>query len=316
MNPDQRPRLLGILVTFRRPKELSDVLAALAAQDRGLDHLVVIDNDPTPENEEIVRHSYFGHRVEYIRSPENLGPAGGIALGMSRLLEFAEDADWIVTVDDDEPPFSTTLLSNLKRFGEAMLAEDPLTAGVGLVGARFDWIRGRLIKMSGIAKGGLDEAVPVDYLEGARFPFYKVAAVRSVGPFLSDLFFGFEELEYGFRLRDAGFSLYAHGALWREARQADRRLGLDARPSIQLSDFRWRRYYEVRNILYVLRSHGRTGTALRILLIRGIGKPLGNLVINPRKAIKHLRMNLQASRDAWTGRMGRTLEPDAVHVKP
>jgi hypothetical protein len=39
--------------------------------------------------------------------------------------------------------------------------------------------------------------------------------------------------------------------------------------------------------------------------------PMGNLLVSPREAVTHLKMNLRAARDAWLGRMGRTLEPDA-----
>lgn len=312
MKASQPRRLLGVLVTFRRPEELKAMLHSVAAQDRELDSLVVVDNDPTPQNEEIVRRSDLtGRHVEYIRAAENLGPAGGIALGMNRLLEFAEDRDWIVLMDDDDPPFSTTVFRDLETFGESMLARDPQTAAVGMVGSRFDRVRGRLISMSRIANGLRTEAVPVDYIGGGRFPLYLVAAVRAVGSFSSKLFFAFDDFEYGLRLRTAGFSLYAHRSLWRKAREADGQIGLDVRPSLRLSDLSWRRYYEMRNVLHILGSSGRTGTAVRIFLIRGLGKPLANLLVNPRASMKLLRMNLRAGRDAWTGRMGRTLEPDA-----
>lgn len=287
------------------------MLHSLASQDRPLDRLIVVDNDPVRENEEIVRRSYpDSDALEYIPAPENLGPAGGIALGMGRLLDLADDRDWIVLVDDNDPPFSGTLLGDLKRFGESMLATDPRTAGVGRVGARFDWMRTRLMAMDRMAHDQLGDVVAVDVIGGGHFPFYLAAAVRAVGPFASELFFGGEELEYGLRLRKAGYSLYANASLWRQAQRADGRIGLDVRPSFRLSEFNWRRYYDLRNLLHMLRSFHRTGTAIRIFLIRGLGKPLGNLFINPRAATKHLKMNLRAGRDAWLGRMGRTLEPE------
>lgn len=286
------------------------MLNSLASQDRPLNRLIVVDNDPSPENEGIVRRDYpSGDAVEYIPAPENLGPAGGIALGMDRVLQFAEDRDWIVLVDDDDPPFYTTLLRDLKRFGESMLAQDPRTAGVGRVGARFDWMRARLIAMDRMTDDQDGDAIAVDVIGGGHFPFYLAAAVRAVGPFASELFFGGEELEYGLRLRKAGFSLYADASLWRQAQRADGKIGLDVRPSLRLSEFNWRRYYDLRNLLHMLRSFHRTGTAIRILLIRGLGKPLGNLLVNPAVAVTHLKMNLRASRDAWLGRMGRTIEP-------
>jgi glycosyltransferase involved in cell wall biosynthesis len=311
MNSDHDRKLLGILVTYRRPSELSTMLHSLASQDRQLDHLVVVDNDPVAGNEGIVRRSYPDRdALEYIPALENLGPAGGIALGMRRVLELAKDRDWILLVDDDNPPHSETLIGDLERFGASMLAKDALTAGVGRVGARFDWRRARLVAMSRIAEGRLDNAVSVDAIGSGHFPLYLTAAVKAVGPFATELFFGADDVEYGLRLRKAGYSLYADSSLWRQARELDGRIGLDARPSIRLSEPSWRRYYELRNLIHILRSFGCTRTALRISLVRGIAKPLANLAVGPQASLKHLKMNLRACRDGWTGRLGRTLEPD------
>jgi len=47
-------------------------------------------------------------------------------------------------------------------------------------------------------------------------------------------------------------------------------------------------------------------------LLRGLGKPLANLVISPRAAVHHLALNWRACRDGWSGRMGRVVEPDAT----
>lgn len=293
------------------------MMVSLAAQDRKLDRLVVVDNDPTPQNEEIVRRGYpDADAVEYLPATQNLGPAGGIALGMDRVLKFANDRDWIVLADDDDPPFSTALLGDLERFGESMLAADPLTVAVGCVGARFE--SGRLIAMSRISDGRAGDAVAVDVIGGNQFPLYLTSAVRAVGPFSRKLFFGFDDLEYGLRLRKAGFSLYANAALWRETKKVVGQSGVDIRPSLGLSELSWRRYYELRNLIHILRSFGRTGTAMRVSLVRGLGKPLANLVVSPRASMNHLRMNLKACWDAWTGRMGRTIEPDLEdrYVRP
>ena len=312
------PRAFGVLVTFRRANELPKIVRGLSGQRRKLDRLVVVDNEPNQETGETVRDSYADTSVEYIPAPDNLGPAGGIALGMERILELADDSDWVLLVDDNDPPFSAGLIDELIRFGEAMLARDRRTAAVGVVGARFDWKRCRLVGMTHLTNGQSGEAVPVDVIGGGHFPLYRVGAIRAVGPFSPNLFWGFEELEYGLRLRKSGFSLYANRPLWQERAAADRNIGSDNRASLGLFDFTWRRYYELRNLLHILRKFNRTASAIRVSLVRGFGKPLANLVVNPREAIKHLGLNARACRDAWTGRMGRTIEPDTAdgYVRP
>jgi glycosyltransferase involved in cell wall biosynthesis len=303
------PALFGILITFRRPEALRVMLARLLAQDRPPDRLVVVDNDDSAETKAAVERSWTPRPLDYIAAPQNLGPAGGIELGMRFVLEHAADDDWVMLLDDDDPPASDAALGDLERFAHATRARDPRTAGVGLVGARFDWRRGRPSRLADAEL--LGEAVPVDYVGGNQLPTYLVGAVRRVGPFRGDLFFGFDDLEFGLRLGAAGYRLYADGNRWRERRARLGRLGMSGRPSIALNhDVHWRRYYSLRNAIAILRLHGRTWTALRVALLVGLGKPAANLVRAPGRAVRHLRVNWQACRDGWRGRLGRTVGPE------
>lgn len=279
-------------------------LTAIAEQTRQLDSLVVVDNSPTAENEHVVRGHVPG--AHYIPTPENLGPAGGIAAGMRRVLGDAGDRDWIMTLDDDDPPADAGVVAMLTEFAVESGARDPTTGGVGLSGTRFDRRMGRIVR---VPDAELQGAVPVDCIAGNQCPLYAVAAVRAVGPLRPELFFGLEELEYGLRLRDAGYSLYGHGPTWYEGRMRGGRLGARPEPARSLAEPTWRRYYSLRNLVWILRETGRTRAALRITFVNGLAKPVANLPVQPRAALRHLRLNLAACRDAWTNRMGRTIEP-------
>lgn len=307
-----RARLFGILVTYRRHQELARYLAILQLQDRPLDQLVVVDNEGSSEvADAIARYDDHDHPASYVAAHENLGPAGGIALGMRQVLQMAEDHDWLLLLDDDDPPDRPSILSELSAFADQMVGADRWTAGVGLVGARFDWRRGRLNRVS---DSQLTGAVSVDYIGGNHFPFYLASAVRSVGPFAADLFFGFDDLEYGLRLGAAGYHLYASGPLFFERRRRTGRLGMDVRPTVGLDRAGWRRYYSLRNTIRILRLYRRDAAAARVAVVRGIGKPIANLPRSPRLAWRHLRLGARACRDGWTGRMGRTIEPDGYDV--
>lgn len=305
MRTDGRPRrVFGVLVTYRRAEQLAVSLDALAHQTLPIEHLVVVDNDPTPETRDLVLATF--PRAEYVAAPENLGPAGGIALGMERLLGLASDDDWIATFDDDDPALDPTLYETLVAFGEQMLARDPRLAAVGVEGIRFDRRRGRV---QWVPDDELREPVPVDSIGGRNFPTYRASAIRAVGVMREDLFFGFEELEFGLRLRSAGFTLYVPGPIWHARREAQGMLARRYTPSRRLGDLSWRRYYSLRNLVAILRSDRAYLTALRVTLVVGIAKPLVNLVRDPGLSLRHLRLNLLAIRDAWLGHMGRTVEP-------
>lgn len=301
-------RLFGVLVTYRRPVELRATLARIAAQTRPPDRLIVVDNDASPETAEILRRhvAETGAAAELLTAPENRGYTGGLALGMSHILPEARDSDWIMALDDDDPPADDGIFADIMAFAAEMVARDPRTAGVALAGSRFDWRRGRTVRVPTEELAG---PVAVDFLGGNQFGTYRAEAVRAVGTFDPAIFFGFSEGEYGLRLRRAGWSLYGHGDRWRERRAQAGRTDFVLKPSARVGEPNWRRYYSLRNLLYVLRSAGRNGTAARVILVRGIGKPLANLFVSPRDALGHLRINLKAARDGWLGRMGRTVEP-------
>lgn len=306
--PTEGSSLHGVLVTYRRPEALVEMLGRLEVQRRRLDRLVVVDNAPSGTvREEVARHPGAASETEYVPAPENLGPAGGIARGMRAVLSDAGDEDWVVLLDDDDPPQDDDALEALERFAMARLRDDPGTAGVGLTGARFDWRRGRPVRMADHALAG---PVAVDYLGGNQLPTYRVGVIRAVGPFRDDLFFGFDDLEFGLRVRAAGYGLYVDGERWRARRRAVGRLGLEVGPSRKLGELSWRRYYSLRNVVWILRFHGRSGTAARVAATAGLGKPLLHLVPSPGPAMAHLRLNARACLDGWRGRLGRTVEPD------
>lgn len=296
------PRLSGVLVTFRRPQILRRTLELLAAQTRPLDALVVVDNAGDPEVQRLVDAT---PGAVYVVG-DNIGPAGGIALGTQHVLAGARDDDWIITLDDDDPPPEPETLERLLAFACEMADRDRRTAAVGNDGVRFDFRRGRVTT---IADTELDGAVPVDAIGGDRFPCYSVRALRAVGSMRADLFFGFEELECGLRMRRAGWSLYADADALRRDREQQRTVATPPDPARTLGPISWRRYYSLRNLIVILREHGHRATAARVTLVVGLGKPSANFVRAPRLAFAHLRLNVRACRDGWTDRLGRRVEP-------
>ena len=161
--------LHGVLVTYRRGEQLKDYFDALARQTRSLDSLVVVDNDVHESARSIVDdHGLRSTKVEYLVSGDNIGPAGGIALGMRHVLEDAADDDWILTLDDDDPPRTAELIETLERFADDLRRTDPHVGGVGLCGGRFDassWSlphrRGRRARRPGALVVGRRQPVPV-----------------------------------------------------------------------------------------------------------------------------------------------------------
>jgi rhamnopyranosyl-N-acetylglucosaminyl-diphospho-decaprenol beta-1,3/1,4-galactofuranosyltransferase len=119
-------RVVAVVVTRHRRELLSQSLAALAAQSRPVDHVIVVDNGPDQSVEDVVRAS--GLPATYLPSERNLGGAGGFALGMLHALALG--AQWVWCADDDGRPADdsvlATLLAAARRHGLAEVS--PLVA--------------------------------------------------------------------------------------------------------------------------------------------------------------------------------------------
>jgi GT2 family glycosyltransferase len=302
--PDGAFQIHGVLVTHERPLELARMLETLSGSSRLLDTLVIVDN--SRERSDLAESRLTNSTTDYIAPGDNLGPAGGLALGISRVLSYARSQDWLLLLDDDDPPEEPSYLEHLAAFGARCVAADPSTGGVGLNGSRFDSRRGEIQRPPDSDLAG---AVEVDCIGGNAMPLYRVSAVRTVGVPLARLFFGFEELEYGLRLRSSGFHLYCDGEVWRHRRELHERLGLPSSlRSWRQAAVTWRSYYERRNLIFILNARGAHAAALRVSTI-AIGKPVLNLLLSPRGSRKALWLGVRAVRDAWFHRLGRRVEP-------
>jgi rhamnopyranosyl-N-acetylglucosaminyl-diphospho-decaprenol beta-1,3/1,4-galactofuranosyltransferase len=117
--PVDGERVVAVVVTRHRREQLRQSLAALAAQSRPVDHLVVVDNGPHQPVGDVVRDC--GLPSTYLPSARNLGGAGGFALGMLHALALG--ADWVWCADDDGRPADdgvlATLLDAARRHGLA-----------------------------------------------------------------------------------------------------------------------------------------------------------------------------------------------------
>lgn len=300
----------GVIVTYRRPTLLTRSLKRIMSQDLILERLVVVDCDPKGSAEAIVRDfGYTEVELDYLPLGENKGPAGGRAAGLQRLVATGAAESWVVLFDDDDPVPVPALLSDLSALVAISLEADPSTAAVGLRGAQFDVRRARAIPVMDFST----ELVSVDHLHGGFFPIYRLEAVEQVGGFAEELFYGFEELELGLRLTAAGFSLYMAASVYERLRRSTGHPEPLRRPRMRSLAPTWRRYYALRNLIHILlRTTESPFVALRVAVVRGIMKPLVNLPLLPSQSVATLSLNLRAIRDALTGRLGKTMEPDDI----
>jgi GT2 family glycosyltransferase len=94
------PRVIAVVVTYNRATLLLEALAAVCAQTRAPDVVIVIDNASTDGTAEAVRQSYPS--VQLAELARNTGGAGGFACGAALALAAGADLMWFM--DDDTVP--------------------------------------------------------------------------------------------------------------------------------------------------------------------------------------------------------------------
>ena len=127
------PVVAAVVVTCNRRQLLLEALAAVDAQSRAPDAVIVVDNASADGTAAAVRRHYPSVRLAGLT--RNTGGAGGFACGTA--LALASDADLIWFMDDDTVP-SAGALRALLAARERYPAEPP-----ALVASRVIWTDGR-----------------------------------------------------------------------------------------------------------------------------------------------------------------------------
>jgi GT2 family glycosyltransferase len=110
-----RERVCAIVITYNRKELLSECLAALLAQTRAADEIVVVNNASTDGTADLLAQAFS--QVTTLNLTENVGGAGGFYEGMrwAHACEF----DWVWLMDDDTiaaPDALSELLAAGDRF--------------------------------------------------------------------------------------------------------------------------------------------------------------------------------------------------------
>ncbi len=130
----------AVVVTYNRRELLEECLAALAAQTRPPDHILVVDNASTDGTPELIRERY-ADQVELVALEVNGGGAGGFHEG----LRLAHEAghEWIWLMDDDTMPSPTALQELLAAPERTGLPHPP-----ALLSSKVVWTDGAMHPMN------------------------------------------------------------------------------------------------------------------------------------------------------------------------
>jgi rhamnopyranosyl-N-acetylglucosaminyl-diphospho-decaprenol beta-1,3/1,4-galactofuranosyltransferase len=294
-----------------RPGPTQRTLDALLAQQPPPDHVVLIDNDGTPEVREVLDRAAAAHpSAEVLHLVENRGCAGGFEAGLERLLART-DVDFICGFDDDATPLPGCLAA-LVRAAQTL-------PDVGAVGAVSHDVTGTLAwpmlvlgeqepvtDVEGVhALAARRDTLPVHNLawHGLMFP---VPALRRVGVVWGDLWLQYEDIELGMRIRKAGLNSYLvpDAECHHPPPPPSRAIRILGRQIDVTAQSAAKEYLTLRNGLVVRRRHDGLrfwyGTGPFVLL-RGL---LSSLALDVPKTAALRHVFLQGVADAVRGRLG------------
>jgi len=262
----------AIVVTRNRKTLLLECLAALRAQTRPPDRILVVDSASSDGTCDALDAAgvLADARVSYARLEENRGSAGGYGHGIA--LAARAGADWLWTMDDDAEPRPDAL----ERLLVAPAAADPgvaaLAGAVVLPDGEVDVLhRGHVRRfMRALPR----EAYRPGHHPALDFASYtglcvRGAAARAEPPPRAELFSWADDVEWTLRLRHqgelrlvpesevihkavmGGAAPTARGRLW------GRVLGTEW-PSSPWEEY-WKPLYGIRNFVWIKRHLGRPG---------------------------------------------------------
>lgn len=302
--------LAAVVVTYNRAGLLLECMAALLAQSRPIDRIILIDNASTDGTADLLKsHGYLDHPlVDYVRLSSNTGGAGGFHEGVRR--GMAGGYDWLWLMDDDAEPAIDAVERMSDHFARPEIA-GIANLPIGLDGRPQVEHRGWLHLRGTTAQAHrpIDAAAVANGMEISFASFVGLAvrrrAVEQVGLPLKEFFIHRDDLEYCVRLATVGplvlatDSIIRHKDAMNSVNPAKVVLGREVR-RVPLPKL-WLGYYSLRNLIWLRRRHCGAGVAALYATRQYLRNAVGILLYDSHR-LTRLRFFLHASVDGWRGR--------------
>jgi len=236
-----KDNIAAVIVSYNPDSEFAHRLDRIFPQ---VARVIVVDNSSVSFREEL--HRVLLSKVELIANPYNVGLAGALNQGVRRAVELG--FAWVLMLDQDsliDHDMVDCLLEIYHHY--------PFPQKVGLIGSNArSPISGRLY-MECYQRQKIFMEVKTPMTSGSLL---SVNAYEQIGPFRDDFFIEAIDLEYCLRLRKHGYKvlisckpLMTHAAGKMKERRFLRRVVVvpDHEP--------WRYHYQLRNLIFVVRSY-------------------------------------------------------------
>ena len=245
----------AVVVTFNRRLLLEKCIGTLLQQTYALQRILIINNASTDDTHEWIHASgLLRHpQLTYHLTKENLGGAGGFAIGLQIALEMG--ADWVWMMDDDAEP-ETNALSELMK-----IADEPSTiyGSLAVHGTETAWNTTLLLDDGSQRLIHNINEVP-DKVRVQFLPFLGILVTRSlvdkIGLPDAEFFIAADDVEYCLRAKRAGAEIIIAGkSRINHPKSCSQTFIMPWGAFVYLRLPPWKRYYDTRNRLLIARKY-------------------------------------------------------------
>lgn len=273
-----------LLVTYNRPELLNSLLDKIMKFKWSYLDFVIVDNGSDTSTQAVLSNYTNELNLQVIRLKGNIGHGAGLTKGLEYLKEVRPKLDYVVFLEDDsipKLPYFDYLLDKIKNTEYTMVSS---AGSIVKLGKRIK------IESNQETIGIADFAL----FDGAIASFQDLIRV---GFPVTDWFMMFDDFEYCYRIRKAGYLI-----------------GVVDNPYVEIlhqgwgggssHSHLWRSYYQSRNFVHFVRAHFSVFTLFDFLILQ-TKRLLGGLFT--KNGWKTTQMRMMGIRAGILGKKGKSL---------
>lgn len=251
-----------VLVTYNRLHLLKEAIEAINCQTVAFSKIVIVNNCSTDGTKEYLAKFQSDDRFEILNMDENLGGAGGFAVGIEKMNCF--DMDWVLIIDDDAMiahDYNQQLMKYIEKHEHVNACSGVVTTNNKITTVHRRRLSNKLlfVEKEVNAEEYKKESFHCDLATFCGL-MIRGEIMREIGVPNKDYFIWYDDTEYCLRLKKYGGIVNVNAAVLNHKTKETKSEGN------YFSRTNWKYYYGQRNRLDTARKHFGGLTALMVYL--------------------------------------------------
>jgi GT2 family glycosyltransferase len=310
---NSKEKIAAIVVTFNRKNLLDNCLQAILKQTKPLDSIIIIDNASTDGTPEFLKEKGYLDNpfIDYVRLFVNTGGAGGFHEGMKR--GYEKGFDWLWLMDDDAMPYPNALevlINSPKALlrDTVALASLKIDANDKIQKYHIGFFDGKNCNQQPLSPEDYKKKYCIiDYSSFVGF-LIKKNVITKVGFPNKDFFIWYDDIEFCLRLKRIGLIYFVRDSIILHYENDTKEINRGILPI--WAD--WKRYYGIRNHIYILRNYfAKSLISIGIFILLKLFIKI--LLFADRKGLRILFL-IKAVRDGLHGKLGKRVNPETWNI--